>query len=157
MLWPSFVMICCFLEKQMDGRIIFVSNHRSYGITFHQSYYWDLLLSKNQNSWTVCKENDDFIDILVWLRHPSLGFIHWDNSYLVSSIFAYIYKELEINRWWYKCIYIVSIEGASLSKETYTVHNLPKVLSQLFMTYWGIFEHATIFWDKGFQGFFILQ
>ena len=63
-------------------------NHRSSWITFHQSNYWDLFVSKNQNFWTVSKENDDFIDIFVWLRHPSLGFMHWDNSSLVSSLFG---------------------------------------------------------------------
>ena len=31
----------------------------------------------------------------------------------------------------------VSIEGASLSKETYRVHNLPKNFSQALMTFWG--------------------
>ena len=54
-------------------------NHRSSWITFHQSYYWDLFVSKNWNFWTVSKENDDFIDIFVWLRHPSFGFMHWDH------------------------------------------------------------------------------
>ena len=90
---PYFVMICCFLEKQMDMRFIFVSNHRSYGITINHI----IGICFCPKTWTVCKENEDFIDILVWLRHPVLGFIHWDNSYLVSSIFKLNYLFLELN------------------------------------------------------------